>query len=306
MAWRVLLIQNPAKLTIEKRQIALRNDEGLFSLPLEDILAVILETPQATLTSSLLSACQAAGVAFITCDESHMPNGLLIPFLPHSRASQVAHLQRTWGAPLRKRLWQLIVQSKIRNQAACVDMTTGRQTARLKKFAAEVASGDPKNNEARAARDYWPLLFGNAFHRGQNDIINAALNYGYAVVRAHVARAQVAYGLIPAFGVHHDNDLNAFNLTDDVMEVFRPFVDRDVFFMRGAGAFPPNEAALSKEARQKLAAIGEKPCRYKNEIHTLAHVAELLASTLVDAIRKKDAGVFACPEFASDDVETKT
>lgn len=303
MAWRVLLIQNPAKLTIEHKQFALKNDEGTFTLPLEDILAVILETPQATLSSSLLSACQTNGIVCITCDESHMPNGVLLPFLQHSRASQVGHIQQSWSAPLRKRLWQRIVQTKILNQAACLDMTRGAShSARLKKLSARVSSGDPQNIEAQAARDYWPLLFGKGFHRGQNDLVNAALNYGYAIIRALVARAQVAYGLIPAFGVHHDNDLNAFNLTDDVMEVFRPFVDRMVFSIRESDAFSLGEEKLSKEIRQQLASIGQTPCRFSNEVHTLAHVAEMLAAALVDAIREKNTTTFICPELTQENI----
>jgi CRISPR-associated protein Cas1 len=297
LAWRVLLVQNPANLTIEHDQIALRNDEGRFTLPVEDVQAIILETPQATLTSWLLATCQSQGVVLVTCDARHMPNGLLLPFLPHSRAGQIARLQQSWSASFRNRLWQRVIQTKIRNQGACLRRVGRPGAETLDVLAARVASGDPDNSEARAAREYWPLLLGAAFRRGRVDGVNAALNYGYAIVRAHVARAQVAFGLVPVFGIHHDNDLNAFNLTDDMMEVFRPFVDQCVFRMIEAGLLSPDVGDLSKEARQKLAAIGAAPCQIGEQIHTLANACDKQAASLVDALRRKEVRALLGPDL---------
>ena len=120
MAWRTVLIQNAAKLSLAKGQLALRNAEGAFTLPLEDIYVLMLESPQITLSSSLLAACQSNGIAVMTCDDSHMPNGIMLPFLPHSRQSRISQLQTGWSEAFRKRVWQKIVQSKISNQAACL------------------------------------------------------------------------------------------------------------------------------------------------------------------------------------------
>jgi CRISPR-associated protein Cas1 len=292
------MIQNPTKLTLARGQIALHNDEGIHSLPLEDIAALILESPEITVTSALLSACMEQGVAVVTCNATHTPNGVLHPFLPHSRQSKVAKLQLSWSEPLRKRLWQQIVQAKITNQAACLALFQGEEAAlRLRVLAKQVQSGDPDNKEAQAAREYWPKLFGKPFTRGNEDSINAALNYGYAVVRAFVARSQVAYGLLPAFGIHHESELNAFNLTDDLMETLRPVVDRQVFQMREAGDLNTDEAKLSKENRQKLATIGATLCLLEGERHNLMNAADKMAAGLVAAIEHKSAALLPLPQL---------
>lgn len=295
------MIQNPARLQLKYGQLQLENEEAVFTLPLEDVTALILESPQVTLSSTLLSACQEQGVAVITCNKTHMPNGVLLPFQPHSRQSRIARIQLGWTEPLRKRLWQRIVQCKISNQAACLDMAVGAyESSRLKAFIGRVGSGDPDNIEAQAARDYWVRLFGKDFRRHANDSTNAALNYGYAVIRAYVARAQVSYGLIPAFGVHHNNELNAFNLTDDIVEVFRPFVDWLAFCMMRDGDINSDETQLSAAARQKLANIGHMQCLINRQFHTIAHACELLAASLVSAIEKKTPSLLALPEFLAE------
>lgn len=290
------MIQNPAKLNLSKGQLRLENDSGSYTLPVEDITALILESPQITLSSTLLSHCQDHGVAILTCDKAHMPNGILLPFQPHSRQSRVAHIQQSWSEPLRKRLWQNVVQAKIKNQASCLESVAGQAEAqRLYALADRVQSGDPDNIEAQAARDYWPRLMGSDFRRSGNDIINSALNYGYAVVRAFVARSQVAYGLIPAFGIHHNNELNAFNLTDDVMEVFRPFVDKIVYAMKIDGTLNISESNLPVETRQKLVNIGNILCLLDDETHTLANACDKMAAGLVSAIEGKSAALLRLP-----------
>lgn len=292
------MIQNPAKLNLSKGQLRLENEQGEFTLPIEDITALILESPQIMLSSSLLSACQEQGVAIITCDKTHTPNGILLPFQPHSRQSRVARIQQSWSEPLRKRLWQRIVQNKIRNQATCLEQCASKEEARpIYAMASRVQSGDPENIEAQAARAYWPRLMGKDFKRGNSDLINAALNYGYAVVRACVARSQVAHGLIPAFGIHHDNDLNAFNLTDDVMEVFRPFVDREVTRMKQEGLLEPDASTLSVAIRQRLADISNNLCLLDGNKHKLINASDAMAASLVGAIEGKNATALTLPEL---------
>lgn len=156
--------------------------------------------------------------------------------------------------------------------------------------------GDKSNIEAQAAREYWQKLMDDDFRRGGNCIINAALNYGYAVIRAYVARAQVSYGLIPAFGIHHNAELNAFNLTDDMLEVFRPFIDREVFQMRGEGFFNEGKK-LTKEERQRLAGVGTLSCKIEGQIHTLANACEKLSAGLVSAIEKRSTALMPLPEM---------
>lgn len=292
------MVQNPAKLSHKRGQLHLENDGGVHTLPIEDITALILESSQITVSSTLLSACQEHGVAVITCDDTHMPNGVLLPFQPHSRQSRVSHLQISWTQSLKKRLWQRVIQCKITNQAICLGNIAGKDEAkRLYALAQRVNSGDPKNIEAQAARDYWPRLMGKNFRRSGNDTTNAALNYGYTVLRAFVARSQVAYGLLPTFGIHHCNELNAFNLTDDMMEVFRPFVDDMAHALKTSGDLDAKNAQLSLEVRQNLANIGNVTCLIDGNTHTIANACDKLSIGLVNAIEGKSPALLILPEM---------
>ncbi len=291
------MIQNPARLSLKKGQVLLQNDDGDFTLPLEDIAAIILESPQVTLSSSLLAKCQDEATPVITCDQTHTPNGILLPFLPHSRQSKVAKLQLSWSESFKKRAWQRIVQTKISNQAKCLELCHGTETAkRVYAFSRQVDSGDTKNIEAQAAREYWKLLFENGFKRDGYGTINAALNYGYAVLRAYVARSQVAYGLLPAFGLHHDNELNAFNLTDDMMEVFRPFVDIRVFQMKRDTQLS-NDGILSQENRQHLVNLANELCLIDGEKQTIMNAADKMGASFVSALDGKSPALIHLPEM---------
>ncbi|WP_165776986.1 type II CRISPR-associated endonuclease Cas1 [Paremcibacter congregatus] len=295
MAWRTILIQNPAKLRLVKGQLQLENEGGKHSLPLEDIIALVLESPQISLNASLLSYAQDQGVAIITCDKSHMPNGVMLPFHAHSRQSRVAYIQQSCTKALKKRLWQRVIQAKIINQAVCLQ-GAGGEVKRLITLANQVKSGDPDNLEAQAARYYWTRLMGKSFKRGNNDLVNAALNYGYAIIRAYVARSQVAYGLMPTFGLHHANELNSFNLTDDLMEVLRPFVDHYVFEMQAEGLFREGES-LPIECRQHLAGAGAWLCDLEGETHSLANTCDKMAAGLVCAMENNSPALLPLTEF---------
>lgn len=291
------MVQNPAKISLERKQLLIESEAGKTTLPIEDITALILESPQITISSALLAACAENFVAVVTCDDSHIPNGLLLSFLQHSRQSKVAHIQQTWSEPLKNRLWQAVVEQKIKNQASCLQAVAADDgIERLRAMAKMVKSGDTDNYEAQAARIYWQALMGKDFRRGNSDIINAALNYGYAVVRAFVARSQVSYGLLPTFGIHHANDLNAFNLTDDMMEVFRPLVDFAVWQMWKAGKLEEQEN-LSKEARAELANISSKESLIDSKRHNLSNACDRMAAGLVAAIEQKSAALMPLPEF---------
>jgi CRISP-associated protein Cas1 len=301
VAWRTVMIQNPAKLRLSKAQLHLDREEGEVTIPLEDITAILLESPQISLTSSLLAACQSQGIAVITCDEKHMPHGVLLPFHPHSRQTQVAHLQQSITPSLRKRLWQKVVQCKIMGQAASLH-AHGQDATYLHALAGRVQAGDPDNLEAIAARHYWQALMGDDFVRSHESAANAALNYGYAVVRAMMARAQVAAGLLPTFGIHHHNELNAFNLTDDMMEVLRPVVDMHVRTMITEGLLDPSNPRLSITARQSLANVGNLSCRLDRGEFTLTRACEIITERLVRAIEQRSPALLCLPQW---EVRTK-
>jgi CRISPR-associated protein Cas1 len=292
MAWRGLHLTRPSRLALADGQIVVRQDEGEVRLALEDIGWVVLDTPQASLTSALISACMAAGVVVVSTDARHVPNGMLLPFHTHHRQAGVARLQVAAGGPLRKRLWQRIVRAKIGNQAAALE-ACGRTAGPMRAMARLVESGDPGNVEARAAREYWGRLFPSFVRENGGDLRNMLLNYGYAVVRAGVARAVVAHGLLPSLGLHHDSAANGFNLADDLVEPFRPVVDRLVWEMTERGIRREGEPAL--EERRRLAGLLAAEVRMGRETVSALVAAEQTAASLVRVLEGAGAAGLALP-----------
>ena len=225
MPFRNIVIENPAHISLKNRQLVIRTDKE-HSLPVEDISALLIENRTSTVTAAALSSLGQSGCAVFVCDEKHMPCAVLEPFSQHSRALTVMKAQLEAGEPLKKRLWQSIVIAKIQNQARCLRFCKKEESAEaLFRMAEHVKSGDTENAEAVAAQKYFTALFSEDFSRGSDCVENAALNYGYAILRGCTARYLASYGFVPALGLHHRSTLNSFNLADDLMEPFRPLVD---------------------------------------------------------------------------------
>ena len=294
MAWRGVHVTQPARLTLTDGQLVVDQADGVARIPLEDVAWLVIDTPQATLTTALLAACMVAGLAIVITDARHTPSGLMLPFHGHFRQGAVAMLQADISAPFRKRLWQTVVQAKIVNQAAVLNGagSDGRAVAAM---AGLVGSGDVTNVEARAARAYWAELFAKFRREDGADKRNMLLNYGYAVVRAAVARGLVAAGLLPAFGIGHASGSNAFNLADDMVEPFRPFVDRQVLRLTDGGRISEGEPSLSE--RRELAALPLQSVRMGNEVMTLLAATERVAESLVRAMELKTPAVLVLPSL---------
>jgi CRISPR-associated protein Cas1 len=293
MAWRGLHISKAARLNLADGQIVVAQDDGEVRLALEDIGWIILDAPHATLTSTLLSACMENGIALIATDATHTPSGVAIPFHRHFRQGGIALAQAGMGAPLKKRLWQAIVRAKIANQAGALDAVGRGGAMGLRAMARLVGSGDPDNVEARAAREYWGCLFDGFRREDGGDTRNMMLNYGYAVIRSCVARALVAAGLLPALGVNHASATNAFNLADDLVEPFRPFVD--VLVWRTAGEGRAAREALTLDQRRTMAAVMLADCTLAQETMTLLAASEKTAAALVRAIESGTGEVLELP-----------
>jgi CRISP-associated protein Cas1 len=294
MAWRGVHITQPARLSLADGQMVVMCDAGDVRLPIEDVAWMVIDTPQVMLSTALISACMDAGMMVITTDRTHTPSGLILPLHRHHRQAEIASIQVGISLPLKKRLWQTIIQAKIANQAAVLT-ECGQNAAALLSMMRLVGSGDPDNTEARAARAYWPRLFVDFVREDANDKRNALLNYGYAVVRSAVARALVAAGLLPAFGVNHASVTNAFNLADDLVEPFRPFVDRLVWRMTDAGRSRDGETTVAE--RRTLAASPLEVVRFGSESVTLLVATERAAESLVRAMEANSAALLLLPRF---------
>jgi CRISPR-associated protein Cas1 len=294
VAWRGLHVSRATRLSLADNQIVAKQDEAEARVSIEDIAWIVLDSPQVTLSTALISACMDAGVVVVTTDRTHTPNGLMLPFHRHHRQAEMAELQVGLSAPLKKRLWQTIVRMKIENQAANLK-ACGQDATALRAMAHLVGSGDPDNTEARAARAYWPRLFADFLRDDDSDKRNALLNYGYAVVRSAVARALVAVGLIPAFGLNHASVTNAFNLADDVVEPFRPFVDNQVWRLTAKGTV--KEGQTTVEERRLLASILTETAAFGAETVSLLTATEQAAESLVRAMQTSSATVLQMPRM---------
>jgi CRISPR-associated protein Cas1 len=205
------------------------------TVPLSEVAAVVVAHRQVTYTQAVLSGLAEHGAVLVACNERHLPVGMMVPLHGHSLVAERLHRQIAVGKPLQKRLWQQLVQAKVHMQADVLRAVRGTDGG-LDALCRRVHSGDTSNVEAQAARRYWALLFRDGTFRRDTesgDPFNGLLNYGYAVLRAMVARALVASGLNVTLGLHHHNRSNAYCLADDVMEPFRPIVDREVAVASG-------------------------------------------------------------------------
>lgn len=207
-----------------------QGNEELGSVPLDDIAVLLLSAQGVTLTKNVINALSEKGCITIFCGTNYIPLSMVLPIASHTYFTKIIKNQINATEPFKKRVWQQIVIQKIKNQSLSLGYTKKPEAEKLKMIADTVKSGDTDNREAYAAKLYWKALFGESFIRDKNgDGINAFLNYGYAIMRAGMARAICAHGLLPALGIHHDNNLNQFCLADDFFEIYRPLVDNLVY-----------------------------------------------------------------------------
>lgn len=239
MIKKTLYFGNPAYLSLRNGQLVIRlpevekaelldiiKQETIRTVPIEDIGVVVLDNKQITITQGALAELVANSAAVITCDSKCMPTGMLLPLSGNTLYQERFRNQIEAAIPLRKQLWQQTVKAKIENQAYCLQKNTSKSFVPLHVLARKVRSDDADNHEAQAAAYYWKNLFSDGFTRDKDGIPpNNLLNYGYAILRAVIARALVGSGLLPVYGIHHHNRYNAYCLADDIMEPYRPFVD---------------------------------------------------------------------------------
>ena len=227
MSFKQIFIKNRAYLSYQNNSMSVKNESGQTLVSLDDIDMIIVENQQTTLTSSLLSHMAKSNIVVIFTDEHYLPSAISTGLYKNSRTNKVQKAQIYTSKPRLNRLWKEIVISKVLNQADVLNSFTKDEY--LYTLIKRVHSADKGNVEAIAAAYYFKKLFGKEFCRSdEQDCRNGALNYGYSIIRSSIARHIVAYGLNPAFGIWHSNELNAYNLADDILEPFRPIVDNYV------------------------------------------------------------------------------
>ena len=269
MIKRTLYFGNPAYLSTKLAQLEIRlpevvnndtlsetfKENAIKKVSIEDIGVVVLDHKRITITQGAIAALLDNNVAVITCDEQRMPSGLMLPLSGNTTQSERFRHQIDASLPLKKQLWQQTIQYKILNQRAVLKSSRRLKCSNMEVWAKEVKSGDTENLEGRAAAYYWQNLFGeiDGFRRNRDGVPpNNLLNYGYAILRAVVARALVGSGMIPTLGIHHHNRYNAYCLADDIMEPYRPYVDKLVVEMVDSGM---DISKLTTDIKSKLLSI---------------------------------------------------
>ena len=297
MIKKTLYFGNSAYLSVRNKQLVIklpevvRNDslseafkkESVKTIPIEDIGVIVLDNKQITLTHGLLEALLANNCALITCSSNSMPYGLLLPLVGNTTQTERFRYQINASLPLKKQLWQQTIQTKIENQAYVLRKYRNITTKNLQVWARDIRSGDPDNYEARAAVYYWANMFPHIsnFVRDREGIPpNNLLNYGYAILRAIVARSLVASGMLPTLGIFHRNKYNAYCLADDVMEPYRPFVDKLVLEI--------------VEKHQDLSTISKEVKIELLNIPVLDVVIEGQSRPLMVAVRQTTASLYQC------------
>lgn len=287
MIKKTLVFSNQASLSYKLKQLVIKRDNPqtgeseIFTRPIEDLGVIMIESEQVTLTSYLISRLLENNVSVIFCNSKHMPANIILPLEAHTLQSEKTIAQLQASLPLKKQLWQQTVSAKILNQGAVLRKVMGIGVGNMIKWGASVKSGDSDNLEGRAAAYYWRNMFSDSgkFRRDQNgeDDINSYLNYGYAILRAIIARSIVGSGLIPLVGIHHSNKYNANCLADDIMEPYRPYVDLLVADMVMSRHLTNG---LDKEAKRILLTIPELDVSFGRINRPLLIAASVTTSSL--------------------------
>lgn len=297
MIKKTLCFSNPIYLSLRNGQLVLHlpevqsnknlpltfKESAERTIPIEDIGVVLLDNTRITITSGALEALLKNNCAVITCDSKSMPIGMMLPLIGNTLQNERFRHQLEASLPLKKQLWQQTVKQKIANQAIVLQRNTNAECGCFTKWINEVRSGDPDNIEARAAAYYWKNLFPdipNFVRNREGTPPNNLLNYGYAVLRAIMARSLVGSGLLPTIGIHHHNRYNAYCLADDIMEPYRPYVDELVIHVMGKRK---DLSIITKEIKTDLLSIP-----------TLDVVAGGNRSPLMIAAQQTTASLYKC------------
>ncbi|MDX8553321.1 type II CRISPR-associated endonuclease Cas1 [Tenacibaculum sp. 1B UA] len=251
MLKRTIYIGSPTYLKLKHNQLVVECPETKDvkgTIPIEDIALLLLDHYQITISNQLINQLMGNGVALIHCDNHHLPNGLMLPLVGHSELTERWRYQLNSSIPLKKQLWKQTVIAKIENQKQLLQHNSSPVEA-MQTYLEKVTSGDETNMEGKAANHYWKYILTDFQRERFGDAPNNYLNFGYAVLRSIVARAIVSSGMLPAQGIFHKNKYNPYCLADDIMEPYRPFIDKLVLEYITKYPF---EEELSKQAKTHL------------------------------------------------------
>ncbi len=290
-------MSRPAYLSVQNHALKIEfRDEtgGVFRIAVEDLAYLIIDSTEVSLSSYLLAKMSESGTLVLGVNQQHMPVWTSCPWTSFYRHGPVIQLQLETTLPMKKQVWAHIVKKKISMQSWVLEQQNQAGAKDLNTMVERVRSGDPDNVEARAARKYWGELFvGQSFRRQDDDLPNAMLNYGYAIVRAAIARFLCGYGFIPQIGLNHQNLSNAYNLADDLIEPYRPFVDQLVLETLEGHDF---KDPFVPDHRRSLVRILEQKVVLRGEVYGMLGAIEETVSSLKIALTSKKPSELVFPD----------
>ncbi len=280
-----LFISDDYSIRVEHKSLVL-DGEQKHTFPLEDIGVVLIESLKCVITTYALNKLSEFGATVFVCNEKHLPTAIILPCNDYYKQLKRYKVQQNLSKPRQKSLWKSIVEKKIENQAHCLSLTRGGEE-KLCELAKKVRSGDVDNIEAQAAAYYFPKLFGERFTRDDDNAVNGALNYAYAIVRGIIARQIAARGLLPFLGIFHKNEFNSFNLADDLIEPFRPIVDYFVY-----SQMESFEVELTPANKRTLFQIVNLEVFSGKEKHALSYAVEREVESVIAYYEGRDELIF--------------
>lgn len=288
MGFRTLEISQAAELHIKSGQLEITTEEGTSLIPIEDINQIMVHGANIRLSTMDLSILSQNKVGIVTLDEKYLPTAIVLPFDGHARQSKLMHAQVHTSAEKYQVLWIEIIRAKIYNQAKALSILGLNGAENISRYADFLTKENVDRNEALAAKEYFSC-YHNGLNRRTDDPINSRLNYGYAVIRSYIARSLVCIGFHPTFGIHHDNQLNSFNLADDLIEPFRAIVDLTVHNNISSSI------RLSKAERYEIAHVLHNACMLDGSKTSIMSAIENTVESLKRIILEKSDETLKLP-----------
>lgn len=280
MSFRTVVITRQSKISYKNRFLVVKQENDEKYIHLSEIDTIIVDSISVSISAYLLKELADNKINIIFCDEKHNPFGELIPYYSKHNTSKMIKEQIKWKASDKDRLWSEIVKNKIMNQAMLLKKIKSTKYKLILSYIDEVVDGDKTNREGHAAKVYFNALFGNNFIRNSDDSINAALNYGYAILLSTINKEIINNGYLTQLGIHHKNEFNEFNLTCDLMEPFRVVIDNFVYYNQ--------ERKLDTEYKLDIINILNGTFKYQGKNYTLKDIIKMFVKNTLESINNSE------------------
>lgn len=282
MGYRNIFIENDCKVNIKNEQIVIKKNNLEAAIPLEDVNSIIIDNLVCNLNVYFLNKLSQYNILLYICNDKHLPTTILLNINSYCRQIKRIEEQISISKPLQKGIWKNIIIQKVRNQATCLKLLKIEGYEQIESLSKSVQSGDITNVESTAAMLYFKMLYGKNFARRTETIINSALNYGYAIIRGMIARTLAAYGFETSIGIFHHNQLNNFNLADDLIECFRPLVDLYI-----TTNIPKDALELNSQIKRDILNVTNQLIKINNKKYNIQNAIEQVIISLAKTYKER-------------------